>query len=203
MSDSNKENKITKWSEILVAFPTKNMFKEYCKVQGVEMRVAADEILLFIIKNKIPLNSLSDMMDKNITKEVKKSHHNTVGFLQDFRKEMLGIANKLTAVDSRKGWLEGGVLRVYLKDIYLVLQQVLKNSPDEKNANKYLAENEENIKKADINEVNNVWDKGGILRVLLEEIYRDLVLLMLENHEDEEVQKLLKKSTTRIKNAFE
>lgn len=202
MADSKKKYSRVWKSNIIIEGTTHNMFKEYCKLQDVEMKEAANEILLFIVKNKIPLNSLSDMMDKNIIKEVKKNHHYTAGFLQSFQQKQLELINKIASVDGKKGWLEGGILRVYLKEIYFILQHVLINSPDEKTAKIFLDENEVNIKKAGMNEVDNVWDKGGVLRVLLEEIYRDVLFIILDKQEDEGVKNLLKDSAAKIKKAL-
>src|ERR1039458_2475713 len=82
-------------SEILVAATTKKMFKDYCSSQKVEMQQAANEILIYIVKNKISLNDLENMMDKNITKEIWRYHNYTAGFLQEFEKKQESLMKKL------------------------------------------------------------------------------------------------------------
>lgn len=147
MAETKKRKQTIEWSEILVTQTTRNMFKEYCKTQDTEMRVAANEILLFIVKNKIPLNSIEEMMDKNITKEVKRYHNYNAGFLQEFEKKQLELMKKLIGVVTNDGSGESKILNVFLEEILRGLQFLVFQHPNKDLASKILETNETNISK--------------------------------------------------------
>src|ERR1035437_8834073 len=91
MAETKTSETRIRWGQISVAQTTLKLFKEYCKEQGEEMRIAADDILLFIVKHRIPLQSLTDIMDKNLTKEVVRYHNHTVGYLQEYEKKQIEL----------------------------------------------------------------------------------------------------------------
>lgn len=134
-------------SEILVAEPTKNMFKKYCKEQDVGMQEAANEILLFIVKNKIPLIALEDMTDKNITKEVKRYHNYNAGFLQEFEKKQLELMKKLVAIVGESGLGDNMILKVFLEEILRGVQFLVFEHPNKALGKRILDTNESNINK--------------------------------------------------------
>ena len=176
MTETKQTNQRIRGSEILVAFPTKKMFKEYCKEQGIEMQTAANEILLYIVKNKIPLQALSDMMDKNITKEVKRYHNYMVGFLNEFEKKQLAVIKNQSRKPSDDLLDESGIIKVMVDAIFKDVEFLMEQNTDNEFTKGYLEQNKKNISKAFLE--GNVWKKDGIMRVKLREILRDLSLLM-------------------------
>src|ERR1035437_7664149 len=91
MAETKTSETRIRWGQISVAQTTLKLFKEYCKEQGEEMRIAADDILLFIVKHRIPLKSLTDIMDKNLTKEVVRYHNHTVSYLKEYEKKQIEL----------------------------------------------------------------------------------------------------------------
>ena len=91
MAETKTSETRIRWGQISVAQTTLKLFKDYCKEQDEEMRIAADDILLFIIKHRIPLKSLTDMMDKNLTKEVVRYHNHTVSYLKEYEKKQIEL----------------------------------------------------------------------------------------------------------------
>jgi len=91
MAETKTSETRIRWGQISVAQTTLKLFKDYCKEQDEEMRIAADDILLFIVKHRIPLKSLTDMMDKNLTKEVVRYHNHTVSYLKEYEKKQIEL----------------------------------------------------------------------------------------------------------------
>lgn len=147
MSNSKITKSRIRGSAILVASPTKKMFKDYCSSQKVDMQQAANEILLFILKNKISLSDLDNMMDKNITKEVLRYHNYTVGFLKEFEKKQLELMKKLIGIVEGEGAGESIILKIFLQEILKDQQFLMLQSPDINEAKSMINSNDNNIKK--------------------------------------------------------
>lgn len=135
-------------SEILVAATTKKLFKDYCKSQKVELQFAANEILLFIIKNKISLSDLDSMMDKNITKEILRYHNYTVGFLKEYEYKQMELMKKLIRIIEGEGAGDSKILKVFMQEILVNTQEILSSSSNKEGFKQMLERNETNIKEA-------------------------------------------------------
>ena len=111
------------------------------------MQEAANDILLFIVKNKIPLNAIEEMMDKNITKQVIRYHNYNAGFLQEFEKKQLELMKKLTAIVAGNGAGEDMILKVFSEEILRGVQFLVFQNSNKDLAQKILDMNEININK--------------------------------------------------------
>ncbi len=118
------------------------------------MKVAANEILLYIVKNKIPINALENLMDKNITKEVMRYHNYNAGFLQEFEKKQLELMKKLIGVVGDNGSGDSMILKIFLEEILRCVQFLVFQNPNKELAKKILDMNETNIDKV-INDNKN------------------------------------------------
>lgn len=147
MKKKSEKHINSKWTKIYVTEVTKNLFKKYCKDQKIEMQEAANDILLFIVKNKIPLNAIEEMMDKNITKQVIRYHNYNAGFLQEFEKKQLELMKKLTAIVAGNGAGEDMILKVFSEEILRGVQFLVFQNSNKDLAQKILDMNEININK--------------------------------------------------------
>src|ERR1035437_209442 len=130
MTEKKTSETRIRWGQIAVAQTTLKLFKEYCKDQDEEMRVAADEILLFIMKNKIPLGALENMMDKNITSDIKRYHNYTTGFLQTFEKEQKQLMKNLIKNVGGSGAGDGVIFKAFMQEILRDVQFLMTQAPN-------------------------------------------------------------------------
>ncbi|MBN8702765.1 MAG: hypothetical protein J0M08_06855 [Bacteroidetes bacterium] len=141
------EKAVLKEDKISVSGHVKKLFKSYCKEQGVGMKEGLDEILFFIIRNKISLKTLDDLLDKNLTKEVFRYHNYTAGFLKEFEKRQLEVMGKIVGLVRENGSGSSEVSEVYMKEILVNTQFLMNQSPNQKLAERMIHRNDEALKK--------------------------------------------------------
>jgi hypothetical protein len=148
MEEKSPANKKLKADQLVVAGFIKEGFRAYCKDQKVNMKDSLEEILGFIIKNKIGLMDLQQLMDKNLTKEVMRYHNYTVGFLKEFEKRQLEMWKKLIGILEGEGAGESRVLKIFMQEILLNQQYLIAQSGDKNEVEMMIKRNDENIQNA-------------------------------------------------------
>jgi hypothetical protein len=203
MTEPKKKYTRIQSSRLVIDPGTHIMFKDYCKDLDIEMKEAVNEVLLFVIKNKIPIDKLQDMMDNSltvaITKEVRRTHNYTAGFLQQFEQRILELIPRHIKKPTDKDLEQSQIIKIIVQELYEDIEFLMEKNQDKEFAPQYLKRNKDNIEKAFIE--GNVWEKDGIMRVKLNEILRDIQFLMRQTSDRRVADKLIAQNNFNIKNA--
>jgi hypothetical protein len=144
--ESPKGNKI-KAEQLLVSGHIKQSFQVYCAEQDITMKEALDIVLRFVTINKLNLNELDNLFDRNLTKEVFRYHNYTAGFLKEFEKNQIGFLQKLTKNLPVQNQDNDLIYKVFFQEMLVNIQAILPKILGASDAKILIDRNSANINK--------------------------------------------------------